>query len=95
MIEPGRMKNHVWDKKLAFELYKEGKTDKEIAEACGISNTTVQTWRKRQGLPVNVGKKKTRKLTPLEADAVAARKAGLTYGQYKAQQREQEKRGKR
>ena len=76
-----------WDKKLAFELYGEGKSDREIAEACGICRETVASWRKRCGLPANECQPiKKKGLTQLEQDAIAARKAGLTYGQYKAQQ---------
>lgn len=75
---------HNLNTKLAGELYQKGMSDKEIAENCGVSTTTVRNWRKRAGLVANYGKKKERYLTPLEKDAIAARKAGLSYGQYKA-----------
>lgn len=74
------------DTKLAGQLYSENAGDKAIAEACGVTVATVQSWRKRCGLPANFEPKSEEHLTQLEKDAIAARKAGLTYGQYKARQ---------
>lgn len=39
-----------WDKALAYKLFKEGKTDKEIATAVGKSKNTVQRWRLKNRL---------------------------------------------
>lgn len=72
------------DEREMWRLYSLGKTDEQIAEALDIHKNTVQGWRKRNCLSVN--KKINRKLTQLEQDAIAARMAGMTYGQYKAQQ---------
>lgn len=76
------------DEKKAFEYYKAGKTDAEIAEDCGVCRETVKNWRKRNGLTLNrtKGVREKSNLTPLERDAIEARKLGLTYGQYKAGQ---------
>lgn len=75
------------DEAKCWSLYNAGKTDLEIATECGLHINTVNSWRKRNGLPVNRGAaRRRRKLTQLEKDAIEARKAGMTYGQYKAQQ---------
>ena len=74
------------DSLLAGSLYSEGAGDKTIAEACGVTADTIRNWRKRCGLPANYEPKSEKHLTQLEKDAIAARKAGLTYGQYKARQ---------
>lgn len=71
---------------LAGKLYMDGKSDKEIAEACGMTRETIRNWRQRCGLPANYEPKDESHLTQLEKDAIAARKAGLSYGQYNAQQ---------
>jgi uncharacterized protein YjcR len=42
----------VFDKDIAFNLYSEGKTDKEIAELLGIKEKAVYNWRERNKLPV-------------------------------------------
>ena len=87
-------KRKVIDDRTAWEHYNAGETDAQIAEACGVHKNTVNNWRRRQGLlshsPQNKARaereKKARELPPLARDARAAREAGLTYGQYKAQQ---------
>lgn len=90
-------RQRVIDERTAWDCYKAGKTDAEIAQACGVHKNTVANWRRRNTLHANTPqkkqkeeqaarKKKERVLTPLEQDAKAAREAGLTYGQYKAQQ---------
>lgn len=87
----------VIDDSCAWHHYNLGKTDAEIAAACGVHKNTVANWRKRHMLSARVPQKqkkeaqpqhakKERILTPLERDAVAAREAGLTYGKYKARQ---------
>lgn len=42
-----------WDKAAALNLWEEGKTDPEIAEAVGVSAQTIKVWRKREGLKSN------------------------------------------
>lgn len=74
------------DTKLAGQLYTEGKSDKEIAAACDMTQETIRNWRKRCGLPAHYEPKGEDNLTQLEKDAIAARKADLSYGQYKVQQ---------
>ena len=70
---------------LAMDAYVKGKTDAEIARICSVRVETARAWRKRMGLDPNT-KPKRRELTPLERDAIEARKRGMTYGQYKADQ---------
>ena len=82
------------DDRLAWEHYNAGETDAQIAEALGVHKNTVNNWRRRQKLLSNcpqnrakeIARRKGRELSPLEQDVRAAREAGLTYGQYKAQQ---------
>lgn len=68
----------------AWRLYGLGKSDIEIAAACGVHKNTVLGWRQRNMLKAKPQRKN--KLTQLELDAIEARKMGLTYGQYKTQQ---------
>lgn len=96
-INVGKKKS-VLDEGTAWNHYNAGKADAEIAAACGVHKNTVANWRKRNKLYANMPqritkeaqpterKKKERVLSPLEQDARAAREAGMTYGQYKAQQ---------
>lgn len=42
-----------FDEKVAFELYRKGKIDNEIAEKCGVLGMTIARWRKRRGLEAN------------------------------------------
>lgn len=90
-------KKRVIDEGMAWHHYNAGKADAEIADACGVHKNTVANWRRRNKLHANTPqklkkeqqaerKKKERVLSPLEQDARAAREAGMTYGQYKAQQ---------
>lgn len=84
--EPKRA--HI-DQRVARELYEKGLSDPKIGEALGVSKSVISGWRKRNSLPPNIEcthRKRPRQLTPLERDAIAAREAGLTYGQYKARQ---------
>lgn len=98
-------RQRVIDERTAWDCYNAGKTDAEIAQACGVHKNTVANWRKRNKLHANTPqkkkqeeqatrKKKERVLTPLERDAKAARAAGLTYGQYKAKQYDEQTREK-
>ena len=43
-------------KETRTELYREGKTDAEIAKIQGVSESTVKSWRNRQGFINNEGK---------------------------------------
>lgn len=43
------------DRQKARELYEQGKIDREIAAATGVSPRTVTAWRRRHGLPPNGG----------------------------------------
>ena len=74
------------DVKKAWALYSDGAHDEAIAEGCDVGVDTIRNWRKRCGLPANYKPKKMEHLTQLEKDAIAARKAGLTYGEYKSKQ---------
>ena len=48
-------------KEQAEKLYREGKTDREIAEAVGVGHSTVQSWRsKRLKMPPNPDKRGTK-----------------------------------
>ena len=46
------------DREKAMELYRQGKIDREIAEATGVVKETVTNWRKKNGLPANGGRRK-------------------------------------
>lgn len=74
----------------AMVLYMQGNTDAEMADRLGVSKSAVGTWRRINGLSVNkragAAVKGVRKLSPLAADAIAAREMGLSYGQFKAKQ---------
>lgn len=81
-----------FNEKKAFEYYKDGLPDQNIADNCGVCRDTVRNWRKRRGLAANVSKEtpqkrekeRRAKISPLAADNAAARAAGMNYGQYKA-----------
>ena len=46
-----------WDMALALRLYRAGKTDREVADAVGVSRKTVTNWRNRIGMPPHHAKK--------------------------------------
>jgi len=86
MGEPvfGRAKR--MDKRLALELYERGYIDTQIAVRCGVAPTTVQSWRKRNGLRAH---RKQRKYVPqqsgaasLESVVAEAKAHKMSYGQY-------------
>ena len=97
-LKPKRKPRNALDKEKAMELWDQGKMDKEICAECNVSEQTVKNWRHRNKLPINkangtrsdcYGRSRRKKhLSQLEMDAIAARQAGMTYGQYKARQRE-------
>lgn len=43
-----------WDERQAWELYKQGLTDTQIAEAVGTTSHTIGNWRQRKNLVSNV-----------------------------------------
>ena len=49
------MSRKQWDKQMALELYKQGKSDNEIGKALGISTSTVLLWRKNNRFKPNYG----------------------------------------
>jgi len=68
------MKKQSWDTEAARAMYDAGKSDREIAEALGISRNTVYHWRFVQNLPSN-----TRKVErPKEAEPKAPPPRPLT-----------------
>ena len=70
---------------LAKQMYGMGLPDREIAHCCGVSVSTVLRWRHANGLRPNP--EMARAAGPeeqLTIDSVAAKKHGLSYGQYKA-----------
>ena len=76
----------VLDLALAKQLYGMGLPDREIAHCCGVSVSTVLRWRHSLGLPPNYDfDRATGPMEQLTIDAIAARKHGLSYGQYMAQ----------
>lgn len=46
-------RQRTWDTDKALELYSQGKTDREIAEAVGVSRQVVYNWRQESALPIN------------------------------------------
>lgn len=44
---------YTWDVSLGTRLHKEGKNDRQIAEAVGARPEAVRAWRRRVGLPAN------------------------------------------
>ena len=89
---------HV-DKERAYELWSQGKCDKDIAGELGVKRHAVYEWRRKNGLKVNPAprnrkpkQEKTR--SQLAQDAYEARQAGMNYGAYKAQQLEKQRRAK-
>ena len=79
-------KEGVLNLALAKQLYDMGLPDREIAHCCGVSSSTVLRWRHAKGLPPNYDfERATGPEEQLTIDAVAARKHGMSYGQYIAQ----------
>lgn len=74
------------DLKLVRKLYGMGLPDREIAHCCGVSVSTVLRWRHAHGLRPNPEMARaTGPEEQLTIDAIAARKHGMSYGQYMAQ----------
>ena len=88
-MEERRKKTKFLNQEYAMMRYKEGATDREIADETGATVYTVYQFRKRNSLPPNRKKvekqKPERKLSPLARDNAEARRHGMNYGQYKAQ----------
>lgn len=49
--KPTRPRGKQWDKVKARALYDAGRTDRDIAEACGVSQPAICNWRNAQKLP--------------------------------------------
>lgn len=79
-------KEGVLNLALAKQLYGMGLPDREIAHCCGVSVSTVFRWRHAHGLRPNQDfQRATGPEEQLTIDAIAARKHGLSYGQYMVQ----------
>lgn len=77
----------------ALELWREGATDAELMYIFDVSISTVRKFRREYNLARNESDgvrkplpKRQVHLSKLEKDAIAASEAGMTYGQWKAQQ---------
>lgn len=82
------------NERIAWERYDAGESDEQIADACGCCKETVRKWRNLNNLPRNIVERRSKKsLSPLVLDCIAAREAGMTYGQYKAQQYLEQQKG--
>lgn len=71
----------------AKKLYDEGYSDQQIAEECDVSQDTVGSWRRRNGLAVHKAPRKARKKkhkTTLAELVAEARAHKMSYGQYMA-----------
>ena len=84
-------KRRLLDKEMALTLYHDGRCDREIAEYCGVAESTVGDWRRNLKLPAHPDPRKKATYSPprqstLAQDAMEAREMGLTYGQYKVMQ---------
>ena len=90
----GAYKKRVFDKEHAMDLYRKGLSDKEIAEEMGSFVSTVGDWRRSAGLIPNKNRTAIDKMSRLSREAYEARKHGMNYGAYKAQQFEAQKRAK-
>lgn len=58
--KPTRPRGKQWDKVKARALYDAGRTDRDIAEACGVSQPAICNWRNALGLPPNTPPKPPR-----------------------------------
>ena len=85
-MEERRKKTKFLNQEYAMMRYKEGATDREIADETGATVCTVYQFRKRNSLPPNRKKaekpKPECKLSPLARDNAEARKHGMNYGEY-------------
>ena len=48
-----RVSNRRWDEGKALRLWREGKCDREIAEAVGATRATIGNWRRCRGLAIH------------------------------------------
>lgn len=86
MREKKEKKEGVLNLALAKQLYGMGLPDREIAHCCGVSVSTVLRWRQAHGLRPNPEMARaTGPEEQLTIDAIAARKHGMSYGQYMVQ----------
>lgn len=95
------------DHEKAMALHAAGKTDREIADACYVCSSTVINFRRKYGLPCNrVPRKRKDPVKAVKPDKqkkyrsklaeenAEARRCGLNYGMWKAQQFEAQKKAK-
>ena len=87
-MTPPHRSTRNWDRLKALEMYQQGCTDLQIADAVGVSKSTISNWRSQHGLPPNTGttKDKNHRKSKLSLDAAEAKAAGMNYGQWKALQ---------
>ena len=64
---------------LAYQLYKDGKNDTQIAEACGVPRHNIANWRLRRNLPGQPDANKTRRRTYLPKRTFDEKKALALY----------------
>ncbi|BAK99724.1 hypothetical protein OBV_25260 [Oscillibacter valericigenes Sjm18-20] len=81
------MRTSTINEDVAMELFRDGKRDFEIAEECNVSKYAVQRWRARNGFLSNK-RKPHDEMSGLALTALAARKHGMTYGQWMAMRRD-------
>lgn len=77
------------DKELAMVWYAKGACDQEIADVCGVCYSAVGTWRRKENLPPHRKpnyRRPSQSMSKLSREAREARKAGMNYGVWKAQQ---------
>lgn len=74
------------DHQKRLSLYEQGYNDKQIASLCGCSASAISRWRHQNNFAPNANKKRQKEVKPnkLAEDVAEARKAGLSYGKWRA-----------
>ena len=101
----GKIRRINIDHEKAMALHAAGKTDREIADACYVCSTTVINFRRKYGLPCNrvprkrkdpvkAVKPEKKYRSKLAEENAEARRCGMNYGMWKAQQFEAQKKAK-
>lgn len=75
-----------FDPAKVMRLHKKGLSDEEIAKELSVCHATATKWRKALGLKSNKPLPKEGEISQLAKDARDARRAGMNYGMWKAQQ---------
>lgn len=72
----------------AYDLWSRGHSDEDIAERMDVSVRCVSDWRRRNNLKANRANKTipVEERGPLSQEAWEARRAGMSYGVWKARQ---------